>query len=242
MHTCVVSNDAPETVCTGAGGAKVCDNAGNCVGCVSNGDCTSGNCQQASNTCGLAADGHTCTVNNQCANNRCVGGLCCHTACNGTCMACAMALTGVADGTCSPITQGTAPLQANQCTAAPPCGNDGKCNGAGACEQAPATTACGTATCTGGMVTPQGTCSGTGTCNAGVTTSCGDYVCNAGGTACLMSCQMDGDPDCATGFYCKTATHTCVAQGGPGAPCTMSDQCLSPATCVLVDAGLMTCM
>jgi hypothetical protein len=57
----------------------------------------------------------------------------------------------------------------------------------------------------------------------------------------VTSCQMAGDADCATGFYCQTASHTCVATGGPGAACTEDDQCTSN-TCLPVDAGLMTCM
>lgn len=236
-HTCVVAPQAPETACTGAGGAKFCDGAGNCVVCVGNGDCASGNCM-ANHTCGAAANGHACTgtgTNPACMSNHCANGVCCNTACAGACTACTKALTGTLnDGTCGPVKVGTDPVPASQCTAAPPCA-DGTCNGAGACTAAAVTTPCGTASCDAGTEMPTGLCSGTGTCVAGASMGCGMYACN--GAVCGVQCANDSE--CASGNYCVTLSHTCTATLASGVVCTASDQCTS-GMCVPPEAGILT--
>lgn len=235
-HTCVVANAAAESMCSGAAGAKVCDSNGNCVACVANTDCTIGTCQAGA--CVLAANGAPCTTSGDCTNGHCVQGICCSSACTSTCMACTAALTGGTDGTCGIVSKGMPPAVATQCAAAPPCGNTGKCNGSGACEQEPATTACG-GTCDGGTEVPAGLCSGTGTC-VSASMTCGAYVCNAAGSGCLSTCTMGGNADCATGYYCDPGTNTCLP-GIPGAPCVTGAQCTS-TVCLTGDGGVMTCM
>ena len=208
-------------------GGATCDGQGKTCGigkgCEVNADCGSGNCQNK--VCALLPDGATCGGNNQCANDHCVAGLCCNSACTGTCQACSTVLTGGSNGTCGPISAGK-PAPANQCTAAT-CGNDGKCNGAGACEQVATGTDCAPATCVGSTLTAQGTC-GNGTCNAGTTSSCAPYTCG-GGNVCRTMCNGSGNGQCTSGNYCNAGA--CVPQLSPGGPCTTGSQCLS-SSCV----------
>jgi hypothetical protein len=202
------------------------DCGGACPGCADGkmcqggGDCQSGFC--SGNSCAPAPDGHACAGDAQCASGNCVAGICCNTACGGTCMACTAMLTGNAnDGTCGPILAGkAAPM--GQCNVMMPCGDDGKCDGAGNCEMASSMTTCAAATCAAGMATPARKCDGMGTCVAGTATSCGLYACNGGGTACDTMCAAD--TDCASGNYCMG--NACVAQLANGTACTTNDQCL----------------
>jgi hypothetical protein len=52
-----------------------------------------------------AENGVACGQNEQCASAHCVDDVCCESACDGTCEACSMALTGAADGACEPIAE-----------------------------------------------------------------------------------------------------------------------------------------
>jgi len=124
-------------------GGAVCDAAMKtcAVGktCAAAADCTSGFCGPMM-TCALRPDGQPCTANGDCANAHCVGSpgsqVCCNTACNGTCQACTMGVTGQPDGTCANVTPGL-PAPTGQCVTAGTCGNDGKCAANGMCEQVP---------------------------------------------------------------------------------------------------------
>jgi len=241
-NACENDNDAPGTQCNTPGG-KVCDGSGNCVGCVGNGDCTSGNCQN-NNTCGLANNGHPCTNGGQCATNHCVDLVCCNHTCNGMCMGCTAALTGQTnDGICGNVLKGTAPVPPSQCTAAPPCGNDGTCDGNAKCEVAASGTACGSVMCTGDMLTAAGTCDGMSACVPGSPTNCDPYTCS--GTSCRTSCTVGSATDCSVGNYCAagappSTTGTCVPLVGAGGPCTLNIQCLN-GMCVTVDGGGKAC-
>ena len=88
-------------------------------------------------------------------------------------------------------------------SAATTCGNDGSCDGAGACRKHVAGTVCLAAGCSGAALNTASTCNGTGTCNAGTTTSCGAYQCDAAGVACRTACSADAD--CNAGFCSATA-------------------------------------
>jgi hypothetical protein len=176
---CSTNNAAAGTACADGGGT-VCNASGACIA--------------------KSADGLACTAGTECTSGNCVGDICCNTACAGTCKACTMALTGVADGTCSDITPGTA-APTGQCTAAPPCGNDGKCATGGTCEQVAALTTCGSASCSNGQLTSAGTCDGVGACGAGVTAPCTNLTICASATACEPSCTTPADCE-DTGALC----------------------------------------
>ena len=67
-----------------------------------------------------------------CNSNFCAQGVCCSTACTGTCASCALAGSL---GVCSSVPAGQDPL--NQCAdqGVATCGTDGSCNGSGACRR-----------------------------------------------------------------------------------------------------------
>jgi hypothetical protein len=160
--------------------------------------------------CGKFSNGATCTADTDCQSNVCAQGVCCATACGGTCQACNLAGSL---GTCKVVPAGQDPL--NQCADGGPatCGNDGTCDGAGACRKYASGTACGAAVCSGSSYTPSRTCNGTGTCGTAAATSCGRFVCNASG--CLTTCTTNADcasPLLCSGGGCSTKLINC---GGP---------------------------
>ncbi|MEZ4327236.1 MAG: calcium-binding EGF-like domain-containing protein [Polyangiales bacterium] len=51
----------------------------------------------------LRAQGDACTTSEECGSGFCVDGVCCDSACGGTCQACSVAVGGSADGSCTGI-------------------------------------------------------------------------------------------------------------------------------------------
>ena len=195
--------------------------------CGGTGDCVAPNaCSNGS--CGAIGNGLPCHNANQCQSGFCVDGVCCNTPCTEQCMACDLTASL---GTCAQVPAGN------------PHGGRGACSGAGSscggqCTPASATactypageTICRSATCANGAATASQTsaaaCDGAGACAASVATSCGVYLCAAGGV-CATSCA--GDFDCAAGYICQGGT--CQAKGMTAAPCTSTGQCGAGLTC-----------
>jgi hypothetical protein len=160
-------------------------------------------------SCGKLPNGAACTAANQCNSNFCEQGVCCSTACTGTCTSCALAGS---PGVCSSVPAGQDPL--NQCTdnLAATCGTDGSCNGSGGCRMYGAGTQCAAATCTGSTLTSARTCNGTGTCQAATTSSCMAYACGTGAckTSCTTAADCSGAPYTCVGTTCSNATNLTV--------------------------------
>ncbi len=200
--------------------ASTCDGAGTCVTppasscfpfrcgvqmckstCASDADCASPNvCINSS--CGLRPPGAPCVGPADCQSGVCAHGVCCTTACNTSCMSCA--LVGNL-GTCKPIAAGdTDPKGQCSAEAAATCGRTGFCNGSGGCQLHAAGTQCAPPSCPNGSTTatlPR-TCDGSGTCRPSTTQSCGTYACN--GTTCNAACGVDSD--CAPGHVCNAGS------------------------------------
>ncbi|MFI5298197.1 MAG: hypothetical protein ACHREM_08880 [Polyangiales bacterium] len=162
--------------CTGgtAKSAPACDGAGHCgaatstpctpyvcsgnacgTSCTTDSDCATGIVCNGG-VCGSPlANGATCTAGSVCETGNCVDGVCCSTACKGTCTACVKSKTGTTDGTCASVTAGTDPDL--ECTAA-------TCTGATL-----TTNTCGTGGCTPVITScAPGTCNVSGTaCSSG---------------------------------------------------------------------------
>ncbi|HEY4119017.1 MAG TPA: hypothetical protein VGM56_14225, partial [Byssovorax sp.] len=164
-------------------------------------------------------------------------GFCCNSACNGTCQACSNALTGQPNGSCSSLVAGTT-APSGQCTASPPCGDDGKCGVGGACEQEPNTVTCGSAACTNGQLTTAATCTGAGSCGTGTTAACPGAVICLNATTCKPSCMSDADCQDPVNTYCSGGA--CIAKGVPGATCAANDQCTS-SKCGTTGGGTHCC-
>jgi len=117
-------------------GSEVAGSCSNGQACDGSGNCTSGN-------------GQACTSATTCASGFCVDGVCCNSACSGTCTSCS--LTGQA-GKCSPYPAGTDPQ--NECgKGTGVCKST--CDGAGTCAYPQSAVACGSCM----------TCDGYGTCS-----------------------------------------------------------------------------
>jgi hypothetical protein len=216
--TCVAGGVTP---CT----PYVCNTSGSCFNsCTASTACQAPN-QCIANVCGKTGIGGTCNADAECNSGHCVGapgGVCCDTACTGTCKSCT--LTGSV-GTCSNIGAGvTAP--AGQCTAAPPCGLTGKCDGGGACQKAGTSTTCGTEICMAGsnQHTPLSNCDGQGSCTPVAAQSCGNIKCDPVTNNCKASCAADGD--CVTPNVCNTTTGSCGLKAD-GSSCSGNSQCSS---------------
>ena len=245
--TTLASTCGTDGKCDGAGScqdytaATTCAAAA-CVGstltasshCSGAGACNPG----AASSCGLyacnaggTACNTTCSVTSDCSmGNYCNGGMCvAQQASGGACTQNNACTTGIC---------GTAGMMGNCCavacsTADATCGATACAAVTGACTYPPAATSCGANSCTGSTLATH-TCSGTGTCGATSAACPANLTCNAGGTACQISCGMaspTGDMNCVTGFYCDgTGAGSCQGKKAMALPCTRNGECTN-GTC-----------
>ncbi|MCS6898990.1 MAG: hypothetical protein RMJ98_02800 [Myxococcales bacterium] len=170
--------------------------------------------------------GEACERGAQCLSGFCVDGVCCASACEGTCQACASALKqdGSPDGICAPALLDTDPH--DDCSDEPllGCDRNGLCDGKGACALYAAGTVCQPSICEsdgqGGFRLGIFTCDGSGTCQAAQGASCGAFGCEQG--TCKTSCQSDGD--CAEKAYCSEGN--CLPRKELGKSCSAPRECL----------------
>ena len=161
----------------------------------------------------LDDNGTVCSDSTTCKSGKCVDGVCCNTACTGTCQACNVSGK---QGTCTPYASGTDPDseclgKANSGTACA-----GTCDGKSACTYPTATTSCGNPMCAAGKQTTYG-CGGDGSCTP-KQTSCGQYICGA--TACLSS--SPATRSARLGVVHRRQVRAEIADGGA---CGGNDQC-----------------
>jgi hypothetical protein len=225
---------------------SACDGAGSCVTpastscfpfrcgaaackatCTADADCAMP-AVCANGSCGLKPPGGTCADGQECMTGFCAQGVCCRTACTGTCLSCALAATA---GTCSPVPSGgTDPTSTCANAGAANCDGTGFCDGKGACELYAAGTPCAPPACPAGTAsqTLGRTCDGAGTCKPASTQSCAPFTCN--GTACRTTCTADAD--CAAPNICDLQTNACGNKKRLGQTCNSVDDCLTGNSCV----------
>jgi MYXO-CTERM domain-containing protein len=243
IGTCAseTSRYIPDT-CNGTGscvdkGSQACSTGYSCQAGVCNTQCTSDAqcassywCDTVSKVC--VADrtsGQSCARDAACTGNaNCVDGVCCNSACTGTCRSCLKNQTGLsADGLCGDILDDTDP--ANECTidvAYPTsCKAPGTCNGAGACRVYAKNGVVSAAnTCSGSTLTSK-TCDGAGNQQV-LQTPCYPYKCNAGNTACRVACtEGTAAQDCDDDSFCQNGV--CVGQKPLGTACNAGTECKS---------------
>jgi hypothetical protein len=148
-----------------------------------------------------------------------VDGVCCNEGCAGACRSCA--LPGAAHGKCTPLAAGTADSR-NVCKdqGAASCGNDGRCDGAGACRKYRVGTVCAGEKCASNIYTPAATCNATGQCAAPATRTCAPFGCN--GAKCFDACTVTAN--CSPGNVCNG--NSC-GKKVPGAGCSGNEECAS---------------
>jgi hypothetical protein len=186
--------------------------------CTSDADCVAG-IACVNGSCGLKQDGNTCTKGTDCKSGFCVDGVCCNEACSGACRSCALA--GAAHGKCTPLAAGSADSR-NVCKdqGAASCGNDGRCDGAGACRKYRVGTVCAGEKCASNVYTPPATCNSTGQCVAPATLACAPFACN--GAKCFDACTTN--TNCSPGNVCNG--NSC-GKKLPGAGCSANAECAS---------------
>lgn len=168
--------------------------------------------------------GEMCANNGQCSSGVCADGFCCNKTCSDTCFACNVPGN---EGSCVPVTRGSAPSSSGQCPAdaSKPCGYTGTCDGTGKCLQAEAGKVCGAPSCDTAtyMLTPASTCDGQGICKpSAAAVSCAPAKCNGASNGCASPCM--GSADCIAPNQC--AASSC----GPsklGVPCGADNECES---------------
>lgn len=199
---CLLPSDCTSHLCTVALVCAPCSGDGQCN---ATDYCDGGSCVPK------LPNGLSCANNGQCANGACaqtgIGGICCNSTCNGTCMSCAIGDTGAATGTCAPVQLNLDPKSECPTQAC----RTGSCNGTGSCG----VLASGT-TCTDNLF-----CNGTDTCNA--SGSCTTHTGNP--------CPADVLPDSDCSETCDEATDTCTANDLAGTPCTDNQFCTQTDTC-----------
>jgi hypothetical protein len=201
-------------VCLGSSCSQTC---GDDNGCVPSAYCVASKCQAKKPV------GQACTAAHECTSGFCVEGVCCDTACNGTCQACKAETKGSGDdGTCGLSKAGIDPH--SDCPDDGPltCKRDGTCDGAGACRNYASGSACGTTQCVGNNQTGYA-CDGAGVCQSNTTTECLLRACMSG--ACTPTCA--DDTDCASTAYCDVATGNCIEKNANSTPCVQPSTCKS---------------
>ncbi|HVU52112.1 MAG TPA: hypothetical protein VHL80_15545 [Polyangia bacterium] len=206
-------------------GTKVCK-----VACTADGDCASPAICFAG-SCGLKGLGRTCADGTECLSRFCAQGVCCNSACNGSCQTCALS---TALGTCSSVPDGAVDPQGTcQNKGAASCATDGLCDGKGACRLYAGGTQCAKPSCpTGGStLTPAKTCDGNGNCVAAPAIACAPFLCNgATNQACNAACTADGD--CLAPNICDPKTNLCGDKKRLGQTCAATADCLTGDFCV----------
>ncbi len=170
-----------------------------------------------------AALGASCQAATECLSGFCsADGICCSTACDGVCMACALALTGEADGTCAPVLEDTDPM--DQCTGTvdSACQVPARCDGSGACQVQPPGD-CQGVSCQSGNACRSGSCSDGFCCDRrcdGLCETCAGAISfEDRGTCQLWQEGNDPDGDC---------------DADPDDPCGPPGHCDGHGACVLV--------
>ncbi len=191
--------------------------------CADDGECL-GTHYCSANACVAKKDnGVACTAGNECREGFCVEGVCCNSACDGTCQSCTAAGKGAgADGACGLAAAGADPQGQCQDQGPTSCGRDGQCDGQGECRRYAAGTKCGDTSCVDNVQTGFG-CDGFGTCQPGQKTDCGAYACKL--DQCVASCAADAD--CAPSAFCEVADSECKPKDPDGTACTESASCAS---------------
>jgi hypothetical protein len=172
-------------------------------------------------TCGNnCAQGKHCSKNNDCGSGFCADGVCCNTACTGTCVACSAAKKGSgSDGVCGSIVKGKP-------DDAPVCGGTSLCDGASGCKKADGQTCGSSAECLSGSCA-DGVCCNTacsGTClacsaakkSSGADGVCGNIAINQPDTVAMVQCT--GTNRCDGLGNCKKAV---------GQACVINSDCAS---------------
>ena len=243
-HVCIAASCSadektftPTTTCDGAGacttatpqpcGLSQCTTTGCLQNCTTASDCASNSYCNTSVTPSVCAakktPGQPAAQKAECTSNFVADGVCCDQDCTG-CKACTAALNkqpSASDGQCLAVLAGE--VGHGTCTASPPCGLDGKCDGNGGCRYPAAGTSCASNACSADHSSQTtNACDSTHAC-AATTAGCKNgLTCDSTTGLCKSSCSTDGD--CTAGKFCVSGA---CALKPKGTSCTSAAQCAS---------------
>ena len=229
----------------------VCSGATTCpLTCSADGECQAGRYCSAGGCLLQRSDGAVCSLDHECSSGTCVDGVCCGSACAGSCEVCAASLGATADGVCTKVlgagSPSCSPYSCGGVTANCPssCTSDLGCAagffcGAGTCQPQRALGAacsapdqCGSGFCASGECCNRACAGGCEACGAGgacatlasgaSSAACGPYLCQ-GAVTCPTSCGVS--TQCGGGTVCIGAS--CTGPQPNGNSCTFASQCLS---------------
>jgi hypothetical protein len=233
-RSCVGHQLTAAPTCSGSGlcvtpAATACPSALKCASatacatdCTADADCVgTALCDKTDGKCKVGvALGAACEVGGTgakaCLSGHCVDGVCCESACAGTCMACDFTSTGVRNGQCAAVKPGTDPKMECQAQDPSTCGNSGACNGSGACRKYADGTACGATCCDSGPGHGARPCA---------------FVCHAG--------RCDTANPVPSNDSCNGLATCCCSIGGVNAGAGNLATCSGPVACLM---GGGTCM
>ena len=222
---CTTTTDCPGATCVDG----VCCQSTRCDTCQTCSGLTRGKCSSVVN----AEDLDSCAVRNgmscdavgdcklangaaaasaeACASGFLVDGVCCDTACDGSCQACRddLKASGQRSGVCDHARDGLDPHDSCASDDATTCQRDGTCDGRGKCRLYAVGTGCGAASCVDNRATGR-LCNGFGTCGESADgVSCGLYACRPS-VGCTSTCATNAD--CGARSHCEASQ--CVANEG----------------------------
>lgn len=218
INTVRIDDSPVSNLCTASGGAClnppcICDGGGDCLGDI----------------------GATCAEDTECARGNCVDGVCCESACTGSCDACSNALTGAQDGRCRDrALAGPDTNPPNACENNSGCGSSGtgcSCNASGACLRGQGSTCSAANQCLSGNCVDGVCCDSACTgpckaCTAALSTSSQNGVC-----ANIAALSTDTSPTTTCGGSTGCSGSDCVCQPGTGSCLDRAGTCATAADC-----------
>jgi hypothetical protein len=166
------------------------------------------------------SNGATCADGGECMSAVCTDGVCCETACTGTCRSCAVPGR---QGTCALVPEG---VHHRDCAdqGLETCGFDGTCDGKGACRKQPTGTRCAAGHCSGSSIIAAGACDGQGSCAMGPQVTCAPFSCDASAEIPRCFDRCDTADQCVSGRECLN--NSCGTKQN-GASCHDAADCTS---------------
>jgi hypothetical protein len=195
-----------------------------CLGaCMNDGECSAADPTKPFCDAGTCTPkkprGRACGAGSECTSTFCADGVCCNSACGSQCDSCKESGSmGICLRVVGDPRSGGVPAR-SPCAGSGTC--KGQCDGAAAtCQNPGGSTACGSASCTDGLLTPVGACNGAGSCSQ-QSLVCGSNYCDTA-TTC-GNCPSNAA--CGSTRWCDSGT--CRDRSANGVACGIGSQCLS---------------